>query len=602
MLATLLALAAALPAGAPAAQDTARAPQGVDYRVEARLDEGTDVLAGRALLRYTNRSPAALDTLYFHQYLNAFRPNSDWARRELVFGNRRFQDLGPEDHAWERLTAVEVDGRAVRPVYPGAPDSTVVAVPLPAPLAPGATATVRLDWNARLSTLPRRQGREGRHFDWAHWYPRVAAYDAGGWQQHPLLPQGEFYGEFASYDVTLDVAEDQVLASTGVPVEGDPGWRLDGELPPAGALRRDAYPARPAETLGLLEGQAAAGRKRVRWRAGDVHHFAWSASPDFRYDGVLRTALDETGNASPLPSIHVLYEPSDTGWAGDVARHTYAALAWMQGVMGPYAWPQLTVASRAEARGGTEFPMLIMNSSPSEGLVMHEVAHQWVHGMLANNEWRDGWLDEGMASFLTNWYFEDKGQAGIWDDDLEGLAGFERRGRSQPVALAGAEFRDPTTYSAMTYTKASAVFRMLREMLGEDVFRRGLRTFYERNRLRQVGEAELVAAMEEASGRELDWFFRQWLHTTDTLDYGIAGARTERLAGGRWRTTVEVLRLGDAWMPVELRVGGVTRTLEGRERRQTVQVTTPTRPAEASLDPRRVLIDLDRTNDRVEIR
>ena len=105
MIAALFALFAAAPQ--QAAQDTARFRQGVDYRVEARLDETTNVLAGRARLRYTNRSRTALDTLYFHQYLNAFRPNSAWARREMQFGNRRFQDLGPEDHAFERFRSVE---------------------------------------------------------------------------------------------------------------------------------------------------------------------------------------------------------------------------------------------------------------------------------------------------------------------------------------------------------------------------------------------------------------------------------------------------------------------------------------------------------------
>src|SRR5918994_693345 len=94
-------------------RDTTYFEQGVAYRIEARLDEGTDVLAGRARLRYTNNSRERIDTLFFHLHLNAFRPNSAWARRELQFGERRFQDLGPGQHAYERLKSVEVDGRRV---------------------------------------------------------------------------------------------------------------------------------------------------------------------------------------------------------------------------------------------------------------------------------------------------------------------------------------------------------------------------------------------------------------------------------------------------------------------------------------------------------
>jgi len=601
MIATLFALLAAAPAGT-AQQDTARVPQGVDYRIEARLDESTDVLTGRARLRYTNNSRSTLDTIYLHQYLNAFRPNSAWARRDLQFRNRRFQDLGPNDYAYERFTAVDVDGRAVSPVYPGAPDSTVVAIPLPAPLAPGGTVTLRMDWDARLSTLPRRQGRRGRHFDFAHWYPRVAPFDRHGWQQHPLLPQGEFYGEFGAYDVTLDVAQDQVIGSTGVPVEGDPGWRVNGQLPPAEALRRDAYPARPAEALGLLAGNADEGRKRIRWRAEEVHHFAWSASPTYLYDGVFRTSLDEAGGATALPSIHVLYQQGDTGWGdGVVARRTYDALFFMQWIFGPYTWPQLTVLHRIES-GGTEFPMLIMNGSNSEGLIMHEVAHEWVHGILANNEWREGWLDEGFASFLTDWYFEEKGNTGVWDETMKGLAEMERAGRSAPVAMPGADFASPGLYNAMTYSKGSVFFRMLRELLGEDTFRSVLRAYYDRYKLRHVDEEAFRGVAESVSGQDLEWFFRQWLHTTDTLDYGISRATTTRLPNGQWRTQVEVLRLGNAWMPVELRVGDVTRRLDSRDRRQVVEVTTAARPREAVLDPRQVLLDLDRTNNQAPVR
>lgn len=592
----LLAAAAALALAAPAAAQQPAAPyfrQGVDYRIEARLDETTDVLHGRARLRYTNRSATALDTLYVHQHLNAFRPNSAWARRELEYGVTRFQELGPDEHAFERFGAVAVDGRAVQPVYPGAPDSTVAAIPLAAPLAPGQAVTVTMDWQARLSTVPRRQGRAGRHFDWAHWYPRIAAFDRRGWQQHPLLPQGEFYGEFGSYDVTLDLAADQVVGSTGVPVSGDPGY-------PVSEGERTAYPATQPEALGMLTGEAAAGRKRVRWRAEDVIHFAWSANPEFRHDGVARFSLGDAGDRSELADIHVLYLPADTGWQGTVPRRTLAALQWTQGKIGPYPWPQLTVLHRLES-GGTEFPMLIMNGSNSEGLIVHEVVHQWLHGILASNEWREGWLDEGFTSFMTNWYWEEKGQTEVWNGTMEGLARLARAESMEAVALPGAAYSSPRIYSAMTYTKASAVFRMLREMVGEETFTRILHEYYRRHKLQKVTGEDFQRVAEEVSGRDLDWFFTQWIERTDRLDYGVADARTER-AGRGWRTTVQVVRLGEAWMPVTLQVGGVTRTLDSRERVQTVTVVTPERPTEAVLDPRRVLIDMDWTNNRAPVR
>jgi hypothetical protein len=593
MLTYLLAAAMTLPLGVDAPDDPEEFSQGIDYRIEAVLDEATDVLRGRARLHYTNNAPVAIDTLWLHQHLNAFRPNSAWAERELEFGERRFADLGPDEHAFERFRSVEIDGVRVQPHYPGAPDSTVVALPLPAPLAPGATATVLMDWDARLSTTPRRQGRAGRQYDFAQWYPRIAVFDADGWHYHPLMPQGEFFGEFGSYDVTLEIRDDQVIGATGVPVEGDPGWQRVA-APGHGdriVLRRDAYPAMEAESLGLLTGSPGDGMRRIRWRAQEVHHFAWSISPEFVYEG---------GVWRDIP-VHVLYQrQAAEEWGNGVAlERTYLAMEWTDHLFGRYLWPQITNLHRIES-GGTEFPMLIMDGSASEGLIVHEIVHQYAHGILANNEWRDGWLDEGLTSFLTNWYWEETGrpEQEVWQATMTSLREMERAGRTQPVALPDADFVDFPTYIAMAYRKPAVVFRMLRWMVGEETMLEVMRTYYERNKLSHVDEGDLREAVSLATGQDFDWFFDQWIHTTRTLDYTILGAATQRTADGRWRTVVDVYRMGEAWMPVTLEVGDETRLLESRDRRQRVEIITRERPEEAVLDPEDVLLDIDPTNNR----
>ncbi len=576
---------ALLQAGAPAPTFQ----QGVDYRIEATLDEAAQVLRGRARLRYTNNVPDRLDTLYVHQHLNAFRPNSAWARRELQFRERRFQDLGPAEHAFERFTRITVDGRSARAVYPGAPDSTVAAIVLPAPLRPGGTMDVVMDWEARPSTVPRRQGRDGRHWDFAQWYPRIAVYGSGGWAAHPLMPQGEFFGEFATYDVTLDVAADQILGATGVPVEGDPGWeRVVGPVSEPVRLRRDAYPPPRAESLGMLEARPADGRKRVRWRAQRVHHFAWSADPEFRYEG---------GRLGDV-AIHVLYRPGDLDWdLGAVVRRSIRALGWLDEMFGPYPYPQLTILHRLEG-GGTEFPMLVMNGGDGQGLIAHEVTHQYAHGIFANNEWRDAWLDEGFTSFLTNWFFEAHGAKDVWRPVLERAARWPAELQAQPVATPSADFVNFQTYGAMSYTKGSIVFYMLRELIGAGAFRDGLQRYYACCRLAHVTEADIRRVMTEASGRDLDWFFDQWLHTTHRLDYAVGDVSTVRLADGRWRTRVDVRREGEAWMPVVLEVGSERLELASRERRQVVEVTTTARPAAVTLDPDVQLLETNRANNR----
>lgn len=564
--------------------------QGVDYRIEARLDDATHVLTARGELRFANRAPQALDTLWFHQYLNAFRPNSAWARRDLEFDIRTYQDLAPEDQAYERLTRVTVGGTVVAPVYPFSPDSTVFALPLPTPLAPGATAVVRLDWTARLSTVPRRQGRAGRHYDWAHWYPRIAVYGPRGWEYRPHVRQGELNGEFGRYDVTMDVAADHVVAATGVPISGDPGWAAAKVHGTGDIEYRTGYYSPVADRqLGLVAGPPAAGRKHLRWVAENVHNFAWNASPAYAY---------AHGRAAGVP-VHVFFERADTIYeAATAVERAEIALGWLADFFGEYPWPQLTIADRVEG-GGTEFPMLFMVGGMSQGLFVHEGAHEWVHGILANNEWRDGWLDEGFASFLTSWFQEDQGvdEARVWGRALQVMAQLERAGRAVPIATPGADFPDYGIYGAMTYTKTSLVLRMLRGVVGRETMRRVLRTYYQRHRFTHVTEADFRQVVADVTGDDYAWFFDQWLHTTRRLDYGIAEAGTRQLHDGRWETHVVVARIGDAVMPVVVEVGGVRARIDGRALRDEIRLVTASRPERVTLDPDALLLDLDRDNN-----
>ena len=571
-----------------AAQQVPEFHQGVHYTIEGVLNDSSHVLRARERIRYANNSQQKIDTIWFHLHLNAFRPGSAWAKRELEFNNRRFQDLGPDDHAYERVRSVRVGGRLVKPVFPGAPDSTVMAVPLPTTLHPGMSVSLLIDWNARLSTLPRRQGRRGHHYDFAQWYPRVAVFDRGGWQVQPLLPQGEFYGEFATYDVTVEVPRTHVLGATGVPVTGDPGWER-ANIDPARKpdYKREVYGDDVVESLGLFDRKLKAANKRVRWRAEDVHHFAWTTNPDYKYEGgtVGKTA------------IHVLFLPSDSNWAGIAVQRTAKAMQFMESVFGPYVWPQITNVHRVEGGGGTEFPMMIMDASSSEGLIVHEIAHQWAHGILANNEWKEGWLDEGMASFLGNLYAENAGQRINWPAQTQGIARADTMAVAKPIATASAAFSDMNTYSAMTYSKPSLVLRMLMDLVGETAFRAGMKRYYEENKLEHVDEEDFKRAIEAAANTDLDWFFQQWLHTNHTLDYAVTSATTAQQPDGKWRTRVEVSRRGQAWMPVQLKVGDTVIKVDSREATFSVNVDSAARPTDVVLDPGAVLIDLDRSNN-----
>src|SRR5256886_10182737 len=334
-------------------------------------------------------------------------------------------------------------GQGLRPDYPYAPDSTIAHWTLPRSLPPGDSLVVEIDWQARPSTLPRRQGRQGRRFDFAQWYPKVVVYDRHGWEDHPLYPAGEFYGEVARYDVTLDLPADQVIGATGVPVEGDPGWE-GAKADPGLAIdyQRDWYHA-PRTTHDC--GEVAAGRKCVRFYAEEVHHFAFSLNPQYvyeqgRYGGVV---------------VRVLYLPGDSAtWGRGLALgRTITALAWLDSLYGPFAWPQLTNVHRIEG-GGTEFPMMVMDGSAGVGLILPEVGHNYTMGILANNEWREAFLDEGFTDFQTGWFAKAHGRGSPYPElEARGLV-LDLERWSGPVSMVSERYRDFETYGQMVYAKA----------------------------------------------------------------------------------------------------------------------------------------------------
>ena len=566
----------------PFAVDSTYWQQRVAYEIVASLDEPSGVLSGNVRISYVNHSPDTLRDFYVHQYLNAFRPGSRWAAADSAEHRVRFQHMRDPDYAFERIT----QGSLGKPDYPYAPDSTIAHWRLPRALAPGDSMQVTIAWQARPSTLPRRQGRRGRRFDFAQWYPKVVVYDRYGWEDHPLYPGGEFYGEFASYDVSLDLAADQVIGATGVPVEGDPGWEKAAVGGGPVDYQRDYYHApRTAHTC-----TAAQGRKCVRFFADSVHHFAFSLNPDYRY---------EQGRYKDV-AVHVLYQPGDSAtWGKGIAvRNTVFALGWLDSLYGKFAWPQITNVHRIEG-GGTEFPMMIMDGSAGLGLIVHELGHNYTMGILANNEWREGYLDEGFTSFQTDWFFEAHGQPSQYGEAEAYILGWDLDRWSEPVSMVSERYRDFETYNTMIYEKGALFYEQLRYVVGDDAMREILRTYYARWRLKHVDEAAFRTVAEEVSHQDLKWLFGQWLHGTPLIDYKLKTVKRRQLADGRWLTAVTIDRLGDGWMPVEI---GDKDTIyarsTGQPERERVEFVSAKKPGRLILDPRLRAHDWNALNNR----
>jgi hypothetical protein len=627
-------LAALLPRPGPAQTlGTDYWQQYVHYDIACTLDVDDHRLKASQFLLYRNQSPDTLDRFYLHLYPNAFRDRDTPLARSWFKGNNWNLLWMPEEYrGWLRVDTLlvasprpippeseappapegETGGSGTAPSlslvpnpaasdrpgrsdmrepgpgsFPGlrrldfTVDNTILEAELPEPLLPGEEILIRMAWKEKVRRKTGRAGYEGTHFDVAQWYPKMVVYDQDGW--HPdEFEQGEFYGEFGTFDVRITLPSRFVIAATGTPVAGDPGWKKN--LP--GADKPDSEDG---------------GSKTVHFRAEQVHDFAWCADPTF-------VVQDTTWNGVRIMSVYRSFHRS---WEDSNLAYAVRAMKWLDEKVGPYPYPQVSVVDVAGG-GGMEYPMLVMDARCQEGLVLHEVGHIYFYGILANDERAEAWLDEGMTSFQTAWYLEErygpKGRGerlnwyrrwlprpGIWEDDRADYFGYVRRGYDERIETRAEDFEH--SYRLGVYTKASVVMDALRYVLGEELFEKVLREYYSRWGLKHVNGERFQQVCEQMSGQDLDWFFQEWIYARKACDYRLDEVST-REEGGRWISDVKIKREDDIIMPIELVVetkGGEEERirLDGIDRSIQTNVTTDTEPRRFALNPENKILDHD---------
>jgi aminopeptidase N len=265
--------------------------------------------------------------------------------------------------------------------------------------------------------------------------------------------------------------------------------------------------------------------------------------------------------------------------------------------------------------GGTEFPMMQMNGSPSQSLVLHEGGHIYTYGLLANNEWQSGWMDEGLTSYQTDWALGearhvlalDGGRTVVGpqpsaaellrrrreaDATTRAQESFVRGGRAEPMGTRADRFANFGVYNFTVYARGSQFYSALRDVLGEAPFAAFLRDYYARWALRHVDEAAMRGSAEracQAAGAcDLGWFFDQWVRGVGYVDYTLRDVVTTPAAGG-FVTTATLARAGAYRhpMPVGVRTDAGWTVVRGDPRRdvQRVEIRTAARPGEVRLDP-----------------
>ena len=581
--------------------------QYVEYEMDIFLDEDKKILEANSNLLYVNHSPDALDQVLMQLYPNAFNAGTI-AEEVWAF----YEDSFPADKGWTGIKINRVKSDSVDFEFE-IRDDTILDIKLAHLLQPGDSIQFSLDWTSLIHPHIDRSGWKKRQFDFAQWYPKFVVYDENGWHDDPFGDWGEFYGEFGNFRVNFDVPLDMIVASSGVVVDGDPGWdavTVDTSL----AWEKWLIDFK-VERAELLAGQDIFARRQVSFVAENVHDFAWVCSPDFVYEHSSWDGID----------VHSIFS-TDVGavWTKDVARHGAAALEWLSEKFGYYPWPQMTVV-KALLGGGMEYPMLVMDASESEGLILHEIGHNWFFGIFGNDELDDAWLDEGFTSFQTNWYIEtvypDNGYSRsrkritefeennlprqmYWEADFKSVLRYMTSAHNQPIATHSFDYSDYTSYRSNVYDKASIMLQSLKLYLGEEKFLAGMQLYYDRWALKHVNEDRFIKAMEDGSGASLDWFFDQWLHTTNYVDYELVDWTVEPIDQGHYKTRVEIYNKGGMYVPMSATVYGSSGESSSampddfvHRKSAYIDVESNFHPKRVVLDAENVFFDVDRRNN-----
>ncbi len=538
--------------------------QGVRYWIHATLDDSLNTIIGHEDVMYVNNSPDTLSFIWFHLYPNAFRPNSVYFReREELLGDYSWRSADDSDFGRIDVLNVVFDEDTVRDI---SVNDTEMKVPFHASLAPGDTAHISMDFVVKIPKVWERFGHEGHHYAITQWYPKVVVYDETGWHPDGYHLMGEFYGEFAHYDVSFTLPVRYVIGSTG---------RI---IAPSSYIERlDSIMS------GVEVDTTASPMVNVHLVADSVHDFAIVAAPDYK---IHRQSCGST-------EVLTMYY-RDLSLFSTVPNFVCTVLDSYQRWYGPYPYGELTVA-QAPHKNAMEYPKLVIippsigKGNPSvkrlnkfKETVAHEIAHQWFYGVLANNEMAESWLDEGFATFTQVRFMRTVDTIPKKRPPIDALLIHGVMGTPFDKPILGTKPYTGQIYWINSYIKGRRIPSMVRWIVGDTIFDFIMHTYYRNYAFKHIRSSDFQHVVEEVTGYNWDWFFNPWLRTTTYPDFSF-----RKQGDGRITLNVE-----GPVMPVPIGCGDSS--LRAERGQQTVTLPPECRPV---LDPKDIFVETDETNN-----
>ncbi|MGD0000801.1 MAG: M1 family metallopeptidase [Bryobacteraceae bacterium] len=530
------------------------------YDLKVALDPKTHMLHGGETLTWLNDSPDTVPALRFHLYMNAFKNQKSTFMRESG-GQLRGDQFDHKEWGWIDVKSMRVEGgsdltsatRFIQPDDGNTDDQTVIGVPLPAPVKPGATLRLDIDFETRMPTVFARTGYRGTFYLAGQWFPKIGVWETAGfrhaqkagWNCHQFHAYSEFFANFGDYSAEITLPSEYKIGATGALF----GQRTD---------------------------QA---KKTTTWiyKQPSVIDFAWTAQPTYlkierTFEAAREVKPEEIARAAKLfgipeeqvrlsdVRITLMLQPEH---ADQADRYFRAAMAGIKGFglrYGRYPYRTLTLVDPphgADGAGGMEYPTFITCGvdwrQPAdmieglEGVTVHEFGHQFWMQLVATNEFEESWMDEGFNTYSTTKILDEVyGPSalplrpfGIQMYGWFGLPKFsaETLNRAEYVALPDSDpilrnawsYANGSSYGINSYPKTAVFLRTLENLMGADTMSRVMRTYQQRWRFHHPDTLDFLQVVNEVSGRDFTPLFDQFVFHARRLDYKVDAVDSRKL-------------------------------------------------------------------------
>jgi hypothetical protein len=520
--------------------------QEVKYFINVTLDDTRHDLNGYESILYKNNSQDTLRFIYFHLWPNAYSGNKTELAGQLMMLNgksRLFRD--PELRGYIDSLEFMVDGKTVQwDLLPGLPD--ICKIILSKPIIHGDSIQITTPFHVKIpSATTSLLGHNGQSYNISQWYPKPAVYDRAGWHQMPYLDQGEFFSEFGNFDVSITLPDNYIVAATGNLMSEEEKKMLD-------ILAEETSRMKISVDKKSGFAQSSKKMKTLRYTANQVHDFAWFADKRF----LVKKGIVKLPDSGREITTWIMFTPQEMPLWIDALSYADSSIYFFSKLIGDYPYDSYTAVQSVLSGGaGMEYPgvsVIGITKDPYllEEVIAHEICHNWFYSAIGTDERTFPYMDESIVGSYESRYMEKRfPHKKLWEiyfrkEKVADLLGADeipvqrieetewlmraRTNSEQPVNLPAPDY-SRVDYNTMVYNKGAHGFTWLRLYLSDQIFDSIMHDYYIKWKNKHPGPDDLRAQFENATGKDLSWFFDDFLSTTKRLDYKIVSYKNHNL-------------------------------------------------------------------------